>query len=100
MRAIKELAASPATRWIRNKFIDGGSKLIQKCTRCGVEEILEMPPSTVAAFQAGSRGDALAAKVPPDFDEKLFTFKRAFQIAHEGCLEGNPVEKAFDHGGS
>jgi hypothetical protein len=88
MRALEELASSPAARWIGNRFVDGGSRLLQKCTRCGAEQLLDMPPSTVAAFQAGARGDTLASKVPPDFDERLFIFKREFQIAHEGCLEG------------
>lgn len=87
VRAIETLAASPAAAWIGNRFVDSG-RLLQKCMRCGAEQILEMPPSTVAAFQSGARGDALARKVPPDFDEKLFAFKRNFQIAHEGCREG------------
>lgn len=87
MRAIETLAASPAAAWIGNRFVDGGSKLLQKCRRCGAEQLFEMPPSTVTAFQRGARGDALASKVPPDFDEKLFAFKRAFQIAHETCTE-------------
>jgi hypothetical protein len=87
MCALETLAASPAAGWIGNKFIDGGSKLLQKCMRCGAEQLFDMPPSTVAAFQSGARGDTLARKVPPDFDGKLFAFKRAFQIAHEGCLD-------------
>ena len=88
MRAIETLAASPAAAWIGNRFVDGG-KLLQKCMRCGAEQLLEMPPSTVTAFQRGARGDALASKVPPDFDEKLFAFKRNFQIAHEDCVEAS-----------
>ena len=87
MRAFEVLAASPAAGWIGNRFIDGGTKLLQKCTRCGTEQVLELPPSTVAAFQAGKRGDALARMVLRDFDEKLFAWKRAFQLAHEGCTE-------------
>lgn len=87
VRALEVLAASPAAKWIGNKFVDGGSKLLQKCTRCGAEQLFEMPPSTVAAFQSGARGDALASKVPADFDEKLFAFKRNFQIDHETCTE-------------
>lgn len=90
MRAIEELAASPAAKWIGNKFLDGG-KLLQKCMRCGAEQIFEMPPSTVTAFQAGARGDALASKVPAGLDEKLFAFKRNFQIAHETCTDDSDL---------
>jgi len=87
MRALEELAASPAARWIGNKMLDGGTRLLQKCTRCGAEQILEMPPAAVAAFHGGARGDALAHQVPSDFDEKLYVWKRSFQITHEGCPE-------------
>jgi hypothetical protein len=87
MRALEELAASPAASWIGNKPLDGGMRLLQKCTRCGAEQVLEMPSAVVAAFQRGDRGDALARQVPPDFDAKLFTWKRSFQIAHENCAE-------------
>jgi hypothetical protein len=87
MRAMEELAASPAASWIGNKVLDSGMKLLQKCTRCGAEQVLEMPAAMVTAFQHGARGDALASKVPADFDAKLFTWKRAFQIEHEDCAE-------------
>ena len=87
MRALETLAASPAARWIGNKMLDGGSRLLQKCTRCGAEEVLELPLAAVAAFQGGARGDALARRVPSDFDEKLYAWKRAFQVAHEGCAK-------------
>jgi hypothetical protein len=86
-RAMKTIAAAPAARWIGNKLLDGGSKLLQKCTRCGAEEVLELPRAAAAAFQSGKRGDALASQVPTDFDAKIFAWKRNFQIAHEGCLE-------------
>jgi hypothetical protein len=85
MRAFATIAASPAARWIGNKF--DGKTLLQKCTRCGAEEKIELPTSTVTAFQEGKRGDALAGRVPPDFDEKMFAWKRSFQVAHESCLE-------------
>jgi hypothetical protein len=89
-RAMATIAASPAAKWIGNKLLDGGSKLLQKCTRCGAEEVLEMPSRAMAAFQGGKRGEALASQVPSDFDAKLFAWKRNFQIAHESC-----PEKAF-----
>ena len=87
MRALEELASSPSAAWIGNKYLDGGMKLLQKCTRCGAEQVLEMPHAAVTAYQSGARGDALASQVPADFDAKLFLWKRAFQIAHEGCAE-------------
>ena len=71
LRAMEVLAASPAARWIGNKLVDG--KLLVKCTRCGAEDTIEMPSSP--------------ANVPIGFDAKLYTWKRAFQIAHESCLE-------------
>jgi hypothetical protein len=73
-RAIAELRASPAARWIGNKF--EGTRWIQKCTRCGVEQGLEMPQNIRSA-----------ADVPAGFDEKLYAWKRDFQLAHEGCVE-------------
>jgi hypothetical protein len=84
-RAAQELAKSPAAKWIGNKLVGGA--LIQKCTRCGAEQALEMPGDAMKAFQRGGRGDAVAAHVPPDFDAKLFAWKRDFQRAHEGCVE-------------
>lgn len=86
-RAAKTLGASPAAKWIGNKILDGGGRLLQKCMRCGAEEVLVMPTTTVAAFQRGARGDALADQVPSDFDAKLYAWKRDFQIAHEDCVE-------------
>jgi hypothetical protein len=71
-RAVEILAASPASRWIGNKIIDG--TWLQKCTRCGAEETLILPPDVHGPED-----------VPAGFDEKLFNWKRAFQIAHEGC---------------
>jgi hypothetical protein len=85
IRAAETLGASPAAKWIGNKL--DGTILLQKCTRCGAEEKMELPASMLAAFQGGIRGDALASRVPPDFDEKLYEWKRVFQIAHEGCVE-------------
>ena len=85
--AAEELGKSPAAKWIGTKPLDGGAKMLQKCTRCGAENVLEMPFAMVNAYQRGIRGDALAAQVPPDFDAKLFAWKRDFQIAHESCVE-------------
>jgi hypothetical protein len=74
MRAADALASSPASRWIGNKLV--GGVLLQKCTRCGAEETLELPPNIQRPVD-----------VPLGFDEKLFAWKRDFQIAHEGCVE-------------
>lgn len=87
-RALEDLATSPAAGWIGNKVVDGGTRLLQKCTRCGAEQVLELPIMVVTAFQSGTYGDALASQVPPDFDAKLYTWKRTFQIEHEGCADG------------
>lgn len=76
-RAAEILAASPAAKWIGNKLV--GGVLLQKCTRCGAEQTLELPRNI--------RGPA---DVPLGFDEKLFSWKRDFQIAHENCPE-NPA---------
>lgn len=84
-RAAQLLSSSPAAGWIGNKFV--GSTLLQRCMRCGAEQLFEMPPPTVAAFHAGARGDALASTVPHDLDERLFAWKHAFQLAHEDCVE-------------
>jgi hypothetical protein len=73
-RAIKTLAASPAAKWIGNKVV--GLTWIQRCTRCGAETTLDLPPNVYGP-----------ADVPPGYDEKLFAWKRDFQIAHEGCTE-------------
>lgn len=77
-QALEILAASPAAEWIGNKIVKGS--WLQKCTRCGAEETLEMPPNIHGPED-----------VPAGFDEKLFNWKRAFQIAHEGCTEGAPA---------
>lgn len=74
LRAVEVLGASPAAKWIGNKLVSG--VLLQKCMRCGAEQTLELP-------QKISR----PADVPPGFDEKLFAWKRDFQIAHEGCVD-------------
>jgi hypothetical protein len=74
LRALDQLAASPAARWIGNKLV--GGVLLQKCTRCGAEQLLELPSSI--------RGPS---DVPPGFDEKLYAWKRDFQVAHEDCKE-------------
>lgn len=76
VRAAAELAKSPAAKWIGNKIVDGGSRLLQKCMRCGTEETLAMPPNVRSP-----------ADVPHGFDEKLYAWKKAFQAAHENCLE-------------
>ncbi len=74
LQMVEELAASPASRWVGNKIVDGA--WLQVCTRCGAREKLEIP-----------LGIRSPADVPVGFDEKLFRWKRAFQIAHEGCAE-------------
>lgn len=73
-RAVEVLAASPASRWIGNKIVNG--VWLQKCMRCGAEETLAMPPDVHGPKD-----------VPVGFDEKLFDWKRSFQVAHEACLE-------------
>jgi hypothetical protein len=83
-RAVEELGKSPAAKWIGNKLVDDGSKLLQKCTRCGVEQELELPNSANKL-----RGQP--ANVPIGFDEKLYAWKKAFQIAHENCVESRPA---------
>lgn len=87
LRATRELGASPAAKWVGNKLSDDGARLIQQCTRCGAEEELALPAAAVVAFQGGARGSALASSMPLGFDEKLFGWKKAFQLAHEGCGE-------------
>lgn len=87
LRATEILGSSPAATWIGNKFSKDGSRMIQKCMRCGVEEELALPTALVAAFRSGARGAAIAHLVPIGFDEKLFTWKREFQFAHEGCVQ-------------
>jgi hypothetical protein len=87
LRALEELANAPAAKWIGNRLLDGGARLLQKCTRCGAEETMEMPSAATAAYQRGARGSSLASAVPADFDGKLYSWKRAFQIAHEKCVE-------------
>lgn len=89
LRAAEVLAASPATAWIGNRI--DGDVLLQCCTRCGTKEQMKLPAGLLAAFQGGKRGDALAAQVPEDFDAKLFAWKKAFQIAHEGCVASEDV---------
>jgi hypothetical protein len=85
LHALQILGSSAAATWIGNKISDDGTRLIQKCTRCGQEEALELPADAVSAFRSGARGDALARLVPPFFDEQLFTWKRDFQQTHKGC---------------
>lgn len=67
-RAIATLAAAPAARWISTKLADG-SVLCQKCMRCGAEQTITIP-----------------LNVTEGFDEKLFTWKRSFQVVHESCV--------------
>ena len=74
LRALKELAASPAAAWIGNRLV--GRSWVQICTRCGAEQALQLPAKAHGPLD-----------VPPSFDEKLFQWKRAFQLAHEGCPE-------------
>lgn len=80
LRAVEELGRSPAAGWIGNKLVDGGTRLLQKCTRCGTAQTLELPrPANDLRGQP--------ANVPIGFDEKLHAWKRTFQIAHEHCPE-------------
>lgn len=67
-RALAELRASPAAGWIGNKFT--GTAWIQKCTRCGATQALELPSSVYSLM------------------EKILAWKRDFQVAHEDCLAG------------
>lgn len=83
-RAIDVLSASPAAKWIGNKLV--GGVLLQKCTRCGAEQSLELPPNISSP-----------ADVPPGFDEKLFAWKREFQVAHEGCVTHEAQAQVVDH---
>lgn len=76
LRAAEILAASPAAKWIGNRLI--GGVLFQMCMRCGAEQNLELPPNITSAKD-----------VPAGFDEKLFAWKRDFQIAHEGCVQSD-----------
>lgn len=78
LRAFEELSASPASKWIGNRIV--GATWLQKCTRCGVEETLVLPRDVHGPED-----------VPAGFDEKMFRWKRAFQVAHEGCVETTPV---------
>lgn len=87
LQAMEALGSSPAAAWIGTKLSGDGTKLIQKCTRCGAEQELELPIDAVRAFQAGARGDAITRLVPPFFDEQLFAWKREFQREHRGCGE-------------
>lgn len=75
LRALAELAASPASKWVGNKLLADGTLLI-KCMRCGGDATLKMPANVKSPLD-----------VPVGFDEKLFSFKRSFQIAHEKCTE-------------
>jgi hypothetical protein len=75
LRALAELAASPASKWIGNK-LDLDGVLLIKCMRCGAEDRLKIPSNVRSPLD-----------VPAGFDEKLFTFKRGFQLAHESCVE-------------
>jgi hypothetical protein len=80
-RAIEVLAASPASRWIGNKIVDG--TWLQKCVRCGAEQTLALPLNVHGPED-----------VPAGFDERLFDWERSFQVAHEGCTEVSPVADA------
>lgn len=83
LQAAEILAASPAAKWIGNRLI--GGVLFQTCLRCGTEQNLELPPNVTSAKD-----------VPAGFDEKLFAWKRDFQIGHEICAE--PAEYVWpDH---
>jgi hypothetical protein len=74
LHALATLAASPAAKWVGNKL--DSDRWIVKCTRCGAEDSIKMPPNIKSP-----------ADVPIGFDEKLFAWKRDFLIAHEECAE-------------
>ena len=76
IRALETLAASPAAKWIGNRFLNGGSRLLQKCLRCGAEQATDLPTNIKRP-----------ADVPIGLDEELYAWKRDFQVAHEGCVE-------------
>lgn len=76
LRAIDELAASPAANWVGNKIV--GDAWLQVCIRCGAEQRLELPPSICSPVD-----------VPSGFDQELLRWKRDFQRAHEGCVEAS-----------
>ena len=88
LRAVDELGKASAAAWIGNRI--DGRVLLQKCTRCGAEEKQLLPAGLLLAFKGGKRGNALASQVPADFDAKLFAWKKAFQVAHEDCVEPGP----------
>jgi len=77
LRAMGTLAASLATMWIGSKLED--DKMVVRCMRCGTEASFKLPPNL--------RGPA---DVPAGLDEELFSWRRAFQVAHEGCVEVIP----------
>lgn len=82
--AVAELESSPASRWIGNRLTDDGRRRswLQKCMRCGAEVTLSIPRS----FDSPEAADA--------FDERLFRWKRSFQIDHEGCVDGDLASRS------
>lgn len=82
IRAAEILGASTAAKWIGNKLVSG--VLLQKCMRCGAEETLELPAKI-----------SRPSDVPIGFDEKLFAWKRDFQIAHENCPDPDEKDAAL-----
>ena len=86
MRAMKELANASAAEWIGNRL--DGTRLLQKCTRCGVEETLELPVGVLQQMRPNVAVVAnafLRQAVPVGFDEQLYEWKKKFQTAHAGC---------------
>lgn len=86
LSALAELAAHPAAGWIGNR-IEGGatgdwSRLLQCCMRCRTQESLDLPPDI-----RGPDGFVDRSRVPEDFDDKLIAWKRAFQEAHQSCVD-------------
>jgi hypothetical protein len=86
LRAMAELANAPAARWIGNRL--DGTHLLQKCTRCGAEETLELPVGVLQQIRPDAtfvNNALLRQAVPATFDEQLYEWKKKFQVAHAGC---------------
>jgi hypothetical protein len=86
LRAMEELANAPAAKWIGNRLDD--TRLLQKCTRCGAEQTLELPTGVLQQMRPNVAVVAnafLRQAVPAGFDEQLYEWKKKFQVAHAGC---------------
>lgn len=86
LHAMEELANAPAAKWIGNKI--DGTRLLQKCTRCGAEQTLELPVGVLQQMRPNVAVVAnafLRQAVPVGFDEQLYEWKKQFQATHAGC---------------